>query len=205
MSRMSNAIPGPNSTEWGKRREEAVPRAVFNTVPIFVAGGEGAELVDVDGNRFIDLAGGLGVLTWAGPTPGARGRPGTGRDVPPRVLPRRDVRGVRRARRGAEPADAGRPPEEDDARELGSRSRRERGEDRPLRDRARCRHRVHQRVPRTNADGHDAHRQGDALQARLRSVRARGLPGSLRLLLPLPPGPRTPDVAGWLAPSTRPT
>ena len=62
MSRMSNAIPGPNSTEWGKRREEAVPRAVFNTVPVFAAGGEGAELVDVDGNRFIDLAGGLGCL-----------------------------------------------------------------------------------------------------------------------------------------------
>jgi 4-aminobutyrate aminotransferase/(S)-3-amino-2-methylpropionate transaminase len=59
---MSNAIPGPNSTEWGKRREEAVPRAVFNTVPVFAAGGEGAELVDVDGNRFIDLAGGLGCL-----------------------------------------------------------------------------------------------------------------------------------------------
>jgi 4-aminobutyrate aminotransferase/(S)-3-amino-2-methylpropionate transaminase len=59
---MSNAIPGPNSTEWAKRREEAVPRAVFNTVPVFAAGGEGAELVDVDGNRFIDLAGGLGCL-----------------------------------------------------------------------------------------------------------------------------------------------
>lgn len=55
-------IPGPNSTEWTKRREAAVPRAVFNTVPIFVASGTGAEITDVDGNRFIDLAGGLGVL-----------------------------------------------------------------------------------------------------------------------------------------------
>ena len=63
MSRqMSNGIPGPNSTEWGKRRDEAVPRAVFNTVPVFAGGGEGAELIDVDGNRFIDLAGGLGCL-----------------------------------------------------------------------------------------------------------------------------------------------
>ena len=62
MDRMSNGIPGPNSTEWGKRREEAVPRAVFNTVAVFAAGGDGAELVDVDGNRFIDLAGGLGCL-----------------------------------------------------------------------------------------------------------------------------------------------
>ncbi|MDQ3619965.1 MAG: 4-aminobutyrate--2-oxoglutarate transaminase [Actinomycetota bacterium] len=63
MSRqMSNGIPGPNSTEWGKRRDVAVPRAVFNTVPVFADGGQGAELIDVDGNRFIDLAGGLGCL-----------------------------------------------------------------------------------------------------------------------------------------------
>ncbi|MDQ3986956.1 MAG: 4-aminobutyrate--2-oxoglutarate transaminase [Actinomycetota bacterium] len=55
-------LPGPNSRELLKRREQAVPRAVFNTAPIFVAGGSGAELADVDGNRFIDFAGGLGVL-----------------------------------------------------------------------------------------------------------------------------------------------
>jgi 4-aminobutyrate aminotransferase/(S)-3-amino-2-methylpropionate transaminase len=58
----SNGVPGPNSIELYKRREEAVPRGVFNTTTIFVAGGEGARLTDVDGNRFIDLAGGLGVL-----------------------------------------------------------------------------------------------------------------------------------------------
>jgi 4-aminobutyrate aminotransferase / (S)-3-amino-2-methylpropionate transaminase / 5-aminovalerate transaminase len=55
-------IPGPRSQEWFKRREAAVPRAVFNTVPIFADGGSGARLTDVDGNEFIDLAGGLGVL-----------------------------------------------------------------------------------------------------------------------------------------------
>jgi 4-aminobutyrate aminotransferase / (S)-3-amino-2-methylpropionate transaminase / 5-aminovalerate transaminase len=55
-------IPGPRSQEWFKRREAAVPRAVFNTVPIFADGGSGARLIDVDGNEFIDLAGGLGVL-----------------------------------------------------------------------------------------------------------------------------------------------
>jgi 4-aminobutyrate aminotransferase / (S)-3-amino-2-methylpropionate transaminase / 5-aminovalerate transaminase len=59
---ISGSVPGPNSTELSKRREESVPRGVFNTVPIFVASGEGASVTDVDGNRFIDLAGGLGVL-----------------------------------------------------------------------------------------------------------------------------------------------
>ncbi|HWL66591.1 MAG TPA: 4-aminobutyrate--2-oxoglutarate transaminase [Actinomycetota bacterium] len=55
-------VPGPRSAELFKRREEAIPRAVFNTVPIFIAGGDGANVLDVDGNRFIDFAGGLGVL-----------------------------------------------------------------------------------------------------------------------------------------------
>ena len=62
MRDISNGVPGPNSTELGKRREEAVPRAVFNTAPIFVADGDGAQVIDVDANRFIDFAGGLGVL-----------------------------------------------------------------------------------------------------------------------------------------------
>ena len=55
-------VPGPLSGKLFERREAAVPRAVFNTVPIFVADGEGASVTDVDGNDFIDLAGGLGVL-----------------------------------------------------------------------------------------------------------------------------------------------
>ncbi|HEV3473324.1 MAG TPA: aminotransferase class III-fold pyridoxal phosphate-dependent enzyme, partial [Actinomycetota bacterium] len=55
-------LPGPRSSEWVERRERAVPRAVFNTLPVFVEETEPAAIVDVDGNRFIDLAGGLGVL-----------------------------------------------------------------------------------------------------------------------------------------------
>jgi 4-aminobutyrate aminotransferase/(S)-3-amino-2-methylpropionate transaminase len=58
----AGAIPGPRSAEWAARRDAAVPRAVFNTAPVFVAGGTGALVTDVDGNEFIDLAGGLGVL-----------------------------------------------------------------------------------------------------------------------------------------------
>lgn len=57
-----DSFPGPNSNELSARRATAIPKAVFNTVPIFVQSGDGAGLTDVDGNRFIDLAGGLGVL-----------------------------------------------------------------------------------------------------------------------------------------------
>ena len=58
----SAGVPGPRSQELTKRRDEAVPRAVFNTAPIFATGGFGAWVHDVDGNRYIDFAGGLGVL-----------------------------------------------------------------------------------------------------------------------------------------------
>jgi 4-aminobutyrate aminotransferase / (S)-3-amino-2-methylpropionate transaminase / 5-aminovalerate transaminase len=45
-----------------RRREAAVPRGVSHATPIFAARAEGAVLEDVDGNRFIDFAGGIGVM-----------------------------------------------------------------------------------------------------------------------------------------------
>jgi 4-aminobutyrate aminotransferase/(S)-3-amino-2-methylpropionate transaminase len=56
------AIPGPKSLELMRRREAAVPRGVSHATPIFAARAEGAVLEDVDGNRFLDFAGGIGVL-----------------------------------------------------------------------------------------------------------------------------------------------
>jgi 4-aminobutyrate aminotransferase / (S)-3-amino-2-methylpropionate transaminase / 5-aminovalerate transaminase len=55
-------IPGPKSRELMKRREAAVPRGPFHATPIFVARAKGAVIEDVDGNRFIDFAGGIGCL-----------------------------------------------------------------------------------------------------------------------------------------------
>ena len=43
-----------------KRREAALPRGIAHATPIFAARAEGAVLEDVDGNRFIDFAGGIG-------------------------------------------------------------------------------------------------------------------------------------------------
>src|SRR5205814_4305697 len=43
-------------------REAAVPRAPYNANPIFAASAEGAVIEDVDGNRYIDFAGGIGCL-----------------------------------------------------------------------------------------------------------------------------------------------
>jgi 4-aminobutyrate aminotransferase/(S)-3-amino-2-methylpropionate transaminase len=55
-------IPGPHSRALMARRDAAVPRAPYNTTPIFAASAEGATIEDVDGNRYLDFAGGLGCL-----------------------------------------------------------------------------------------------------------------------------------------------
>jgi len=61
-------IPGPNSQRLIRERERHVPRAVFQVAPLFVAHAHGAVVEDVDGNCFLDFAGGLGALN-AGHTP----------------------------------------------------------------------------------------------------------------------------------------
>lgn len=57
-------IPGPKSRALMARREAAVPRGPAHATPIFAARAEGAVLEDVDGNRFIDFAGGIGCLNF---------------------------------------------------------------------------------------------------------------------------------------------
>ena len=52
---------GPNAALLA-RREAAVPRGVASAHPVFAAYAENAELWDVEGNRFIDFAGGIAVL-----------------------------------------------------------------------------------------------------------------------------------------------
>ncbi len=59
---LKTEIPGPRSRELYARREAAVPRGPYNATPIFVKEGKGAILTDVDGNRLIDFAGGIGCL-----------------------------------------------------------------------------------------------------------------------------------------------
>jgi len=59
---LKTEIPGPRSRELYARREAAVPRGPYNATPIFVKEGKGAILTDVDGNRFIDFAGGIGCM-----------------------------------------------------------------------------------------------------------------------------------------------
>ena len=56
------AVPTETNAALLARREAAVPRGVASAAPIFASHAENAELWDVEGNRFIDFAGGIAVL-----------------------------------------------------------------------------------------------------------------------------------------------
>ena len=58
--RLKTEIPGPHSRALTARRSQAIPRGVYASTPLFVSHAEGALIEDVDGNRFIDMGGGIG-------------------------------------------------------------------------------------------------------------------------------------------------
>lgn len=59
---VKTAIPGPVSQSLLARKDKIVPDAFDIHVPVAIARADGALVTDVDGNVFIDLAGGLGCL-----------------------------------------------------------------------------------------------------------------------------------------------
>lgn len=56
--------PGPRSKELMKIRDDNVARGISSVMPVFVSKTKGAVVVDVDGNEFIDFAGGIGVTNF---------------------------------------------------------------------------------------------------------------------------------------------
>src|SRR5579872_5264635 len=59
---LRTAIPGPKSRALAARRALAVPRGLSHATPVYIAHSQDAWIEDVDGNRFIDFAGGIGCL-----------------------------------------------------------------------------------------------------------------------------------------------
>lgn len=60
---ITEQVPGPKSRELLTRRENALPGALGKSIyPICIAKGEGAMVEDLDGNKFLDWIGGVGVL-----------------------------------------------------------------------------------------------------------------------------------------------
>ena len=55
-------IPGPKSKELLERRTKVIARGVSYSTPVFASEAKGALIKDVDGNTFIDMAAGIGVI-----------------------------------------------------------------------------------------------------------------------------------------------
>lgn len=59
---ITETLPGPKASAMIERRAAAIPSAIRCGYPVVIARGEGAMLEDVDGNKFLDWIGGVGVL-----------------------------------------------------------------------------------------------------------------------------------------------
>ncbi|MCD8397497.1 MAG: 4-aminobutyrate--2-oxoglutarate transaminase [Lachnospiraceae bacterium] len=59
---ITETLPGPKAQEVIARRKAATPSAIGCMYPVVIERGEGAMIEDVDGNRFLDWVGGVGVL-----------------------------------------------------------------------------------------------------------------------------------------------
>lgn len=59
---VTEVLPGPKAQAVIDRRHAAVPDAIGCSYPVVIERGEGAMIEDVDGNRFLDWIGGVGVL-----------------------------------------------------------------------------------------------------------------------------------------------
>ncbi|MRG61480.1 4-aminobutyrate--2-oxoglutarate transaminase [Agromyces sp. CFH 90414] len=61
--RIVTEIPGPRSRELHERRRAVVSGGVGSALPVYIERANGAILVDVDGNQFVDFGAGIGVTT----------------------------------------------------------------------------------------------------------------------------------------------
>ncbi len=60
---ITGQVPGPKAEALLKKRDGALPKALCGyTYPICIKRGEGAVLEDIDGNKYLDFIGGVGVL-----------------------------------------------------------------------------------------------------------------------------------------------
>lgn len=58
-------VPGPKSSALLALREKYVARGPYNITSVFIAEAKGAIVKDIDGNSYLDFAGGIGVQNAA--------------------------------------------------------------------------------------------------------------------------------------------
>src|SRR4051812_28983578 len=62
VAHVTGPVPGPNSRALLERQSRVVSAGLSTVHPVFIAHASGATLTDVDGNTFLDFAGGIGVM-----------------------------------------------------------------------------------------------------------------------------------------------
>ena len=174
----------------GDRARPGGPRAVrlrgVSTPSLVVARAEGARIWDVDGNEYIDFAGGIGCANLGHSPPAVVDAVHAQVD---RYLHQCFMVGMYEpyvdvCRRLAELSPCRGDRAEVDPGQQRRRGDRERRQDRAHRDRPAGRDRLRQRLPRPDAADDDDDREGRALQEGLRPVRARGLPHARSVRVP---------------------
>ena len=183
--RLVTEIPGPVSREWTARRQAAVSSAVSVMMPVWAVAAGGGVVVDADGNSLIDFGSGIAVTTVgnAAPQVAAAVREQVERFTHTcfMITPYAGYVEVAEALNALTP---GRPRQALRAVQLGCRGRRERGQDRPAGHRPVRGGGVRPRLPRADQPDDGADGEGAAVQARVRAVRARGVPGAA--VVPVP-------------------
>lgn len=61
-TRIVGPVPGPNSRALAERQSRAVTRGLSVAHPVYILRASGSTVTDVDGNTFLDFAGGIGVM-----------------------------------------------------------------------------------------------------------------------------------------------
>ena len=163
-------LPGPKSKAWLDRRAAAIPRGVYAGTPIFIRSAEGATFEDLDGNRFIDLCGGIGCINVGHRNP--RVVAAIRRQLDAFLHMCFQVTGYESYVELAEKLNALTPGDfpKKTFRQLRRRGSRERRQDRPQPHRSPRRALFRRRLPRPHLDGPLAHQQDSPLQGRIRSV-----------------------------------
>lgn len=61
MSEVTKTVIRSHSSALHERRMKAIPKAPYNISKVYVESAKGAVIYDIDGNRYIDFAGGIGI------------------------------------------------------------------------------------------------------------------------------------------------
>ena len=142
------------------RRNRAVARGVANMHDIYAVRAENAEVWDVDGRRYIDFAGGIGVLNTGHRHPKVMAAVQHQLAQYTHTCFRAALRTLCGAGRAAEHTGAGWRSQEDAVSDHRRRGRRERSQDRARLHRSASDHRVQWGLPRAHDDDAGPDRQG---------------------------------------------